>query len=218
VNAVIPAGKTTAIIGFNGSGKSTLIKLIDRLYPSDGGELSLGEDKAEGTSLSSWRSQFGLVSQDAHLFSGSLRSNINYGLAHPLSEEELASIVKRANLESVVSSHSEGLDYDIGIKGCHLSGGEQQRVAIARALAKNPNYLILDEATANLDAKTETEVKAGLAELMKGRTVIMVAHQYSTIKDADNVLVMDHGKIVDSGALAEVKQRCELLQQMENNL
>lgn len=116
-------------------------------------------------------------------------------------------MVSLARLDDVVASHPGGLDYDVGIKGCRLSGGEQERVAIARALLKDPKYLILDEATANLDAKTEDEIDEGLSALMKGRTVILVAHHYAPVKKAAYVVVMDHGQVVDSGAPAELLER-----------
>jgi ATP-binding cassette subfamily B protein AbcA/BmrA len=207
VNLRLPEGQVTAIIGSNGSGKSTLLKLIDRLYPASQGEITLNGEKGTDISLKSWREQFGLVSQNASLFSGSIRSNIVYGLSHEVTEEELKRVVTLARLDDVVASHPGGLDYDVGIKGCHLSGGEQERVAIARALLKDPKYLILDEATANLDAKTEDEIDEGLAALMKGRTVILVAHHYAPVKKAAYVVVMDHGQVADSGAPSELLER-----------
>lgn len=213
VSAVIPQGKITAIIGPNGSGKSTLIKLIDRLYSAERGEVRMGKISASDASLKAWREQFGMVSQNASLFSGSIRANICYGIGREVSEEELRRVVKLANLEDVIDDHDGGLDYEIGIKGTGLSGGEQQRVAIARALLKNPNVLILDEATANLDAKTEAEVKKGLLELMKGRTVIEIAHNYSAIQDADYVIVLNHGRMAGSGTPAELEISCGFFRQ-----
>lgn len=207
VSLRLPEGQVTAIVGANGSGKSTLLKLIDRLYPAREGKLTLEGQNNEDISLKSWREQFGLVSQNASLFSGSIRSNIAYGLNREVTEEEYQRVVSLARLDEVIASHPGGLDYDVGIKGCHLSGGEQQRVAIARALLKDPKYLIMDEATANLDAKTEDEIDEGLAALMKGRTVILVAHHYAPVKKADYVVVMDHGKVVDYGAPSELLKR-----------
>lgn len=214
VSAVIPKGKVTAIIGPNGSGKSTLIKLIDRLYPTESGDLRIGEADAFDVSLKSWRSQFAVVSQNTAAFAGTIRSNICYGALEPVSEESLHKAVHLANLEEVIASHQGGLDYEIGVKGVGLSGGEQQRLAIARALIKDPQVLILDEATANLDAKTEAAVKKGLNELMKGRTVIEIAHSYAAIQDADYVIVLDQGKLVDSGSPKELEKRCAFYRQM----
>jgi ATP-binding cassette subfamily B protein AbcA/BmrA len=207
VSLQFPEGKVTAIVGSNGSGKSTLLKLIDRLYPSSDGELSLQGEKANAISLGSWREQFGIVSQNASLFSGSIRSNVTYGLSQPVSEERLKEVIHLARLEEVVATHPGGLDYEVGVKGSRLSGGEQERVAIARALLKDPKYLILDEATANLDRKTEDEIDQGLAELMKGRTVIMVAHHYAPVKKADYVVVMERGKVADQGRPEDLLER-----------
>ena len=206
VDVVIPQGKVTALVGPNGSGKSTLVKLLDRLYPAASGELLLGGAKASGVSLKSWRENFALVSQSPSLFSGTLRDNICYGVKREVSEEEIMRAVHLANLDEVIASHEGGLDYEIGVKGTGLSGGEQQRVAIARALLKDAKILILDEATANLDAKTEEEVKKGLAALMRGRTVIEIAHSASAICGADHVIVLDAGRVAASGTPEELEQ------------
>lgn len=205
-DAVIPQGKVTALVGPNGSGKSTLAKLIGRLYPAESGDVLLGGEKASGISLKSWREQIAVVSQTPALFAGSLRSNICYGIKREVGEEELARVVRLAGLDDVIASHEGGLDYEVGIKGTGLSGGEQQRVAIARALLKDAKILILDEATANLDLKTEEEVKKGLGELMRGRTVIEIAHNASAIQDADNVIVIDHGQVIASGTPDELEK------------
>lgn len=217
ISVRLPEGKITAIVGSNGSGKSTLLKLIDRLYPSSGGELSLGDEKAEEISLQSWRDQFALVSQNASLFSGSIRSNVTYGLTQAPKEEELQRVISLSCLDRVIASHQGGLDYEVGVKGCRLSGGEQERVAIARAMMKNPRYLILDEATANLDTKTEDEIEQGLTHLMQGRTVVMVAHHYALVKRADFVIVMAHGKVVDSGSPSDLLERNAYFQLLAKN-
>jgi len=200
VCAVIPQGKVTALVGPNGSGKSTMIRLLDRLYPAQSGDILLGNTRAADISLQSWRGQFALVSQNPALFSGSIRSNICYGIGREVRKEELARAVHLANLDDVIAAHDRGLDYEIGIHGTGLSGGEQQRVAIARALLRDAKYLILDEATANLDTKTEEDVKKGLRELMRGRTVIEIAHSASAIRDANHVIILEHGKVAASGA------------------
>src|SRR5574344_235047 len=207
ISVQLPEKKVTAIVGSNGSGKSTLLKLIDRLYPTSEGELTLQGEKANAVSLQSWREQFGIVSQNASLFSGSIRSNMTYGLSQEVSEDRLNEVVHLARLDEVIATHPGGLDYEVGVKGSRLSGGEQERVAIARALLKDPKYLILDEATANLDRKTEEEIDQGLTELMKGRTVVMVAHHYAPVKKADYVVVMDQGKVVDQGSPDELLKR-----------
>lgn len=214
VSAILPAGKVTAIVGTNGSGKSTLVKLIDRLYPLENGSLMLGETNAEEISLQAWRAGIGVVSQSPALFMGTIRDNIRYGTEREIADSEWDEIVAAANLGSVLAAHEGGLDYPVGINGTGLSGGEQQRVAIARAMLKNPAVLILDEATANLDAKTEAEVKKGLSALMKGRTVIEIAHSASAIRDADHVLVLDHGKLVAVGTPSELSQTDPFFQKL----
>ncbi|MBQ7058442.1 MAG: ABC transporter ATP-binding protein [Firmicutes bacterium] len=214
VSLVIPQGKITALVGPNGSGKSTLVKVLDRLYPAENGDLLLGDTNASDVSLKTWREQFAVVSQRPSLFSGSLRDNICYGMKREVSEEELARVVHLANLDEVVASHEGGLDYVIGIKGTGLSGGEQQRVAIARALLRDAKILILDEATANLDAKTEDEVKKGLVELMKGRTVIEIAHSASAIRDADHVIVLDSGRVAAAGTCAKLVESNAFFRQL----
>ena len=204
VSAVIPAGKITAVVGVNGSGKSTLTKLIDRLYPLGSGSISIGKADAGDVSLKAWRSRFGIVSQSPSLFMGTLRDNISYGTDREIPEGEWNSVISAANLGPVLAAHEEGLDYVIGIDGTGLSGGEQQRIAIARAMLKYPDILILDEATANLDPKTEADVKEGLAALMHGRTVIEIAHSASAVRDADNVIVLDNGRVAASGTPEEL--------------
>lgn len=134
VSAVIPRGKVTALIGPNGSGKATLLKLIDRLYPAESGEVLLGEERASDISLKSWREQFAVVPQRPALFAGSIRSNICYGTEREVSEEELARVVHLANLDGVTASHEGGLDYEVGINGTGLSGGEQQRILQAASV------------------------------------------------------------------------------------
>ena len=207
LSLTIPKGKVTAIVGSNGSGKSTLAKIINRLYPLQSGELRIGGENAADLSLASYRKAFGVVSQDASLFSGSIRDNICYGADREVSDAELAEVIRRAGLEDVIAAHSEGLDYDIGLKGSRLSGGQQQRVAIARALLRDPEYLILDEATANLDAKTEAEVTESLKELMKDRTVIVIAHDYSAVKGVDRIVVLKDGAVEDIGTEQELLER-----------
>ncbi len=206
VSVKIPQGKVTAIVGPNGSGKSTMARVLERLYASDSGEISFGEKSAEEVSLASWRSQFALVPQKPALFSGTIKENIVYGAGREVSEEEVLKAVHLANLDEVVAAHAEGLNYKIGVHGLGLSGGEQQRLAIARAMVRNSSLLILDEATANLDSKTEQEVKQAISALMKGRTVVEIAHSASGVKDADNVIVLDHGKVAAFGTPEEVKK------------
>ena len=201
VNCLIPKGKVTAIVGANGSGKSTMMKIIDRLYETSDGVLLFGNTNASEISLASWRKRFGMVSQNAALFGGSIRDNICYGMDREVSDDELAEVAAKAKLDELVARVPGGFSFDVGTSGCHLSGGEQQRVAIARAMIKNPDYLILDEATANLDAKTEQEVQESLQNLMRGRTTIMITHNRSMIQYADHVIRIDEGRVVSEGKI-----------------
>lgn len=213
-SCVIPHGKVTAIVGPNGAGKSTLIKLIDRLYTDYSGDLMMGEVRADAVSLNAWREQFAIVSQNASLFSGSIKDNICYGVDRQPSLEEISLIAHLAHLDELIAKHDEGLDFDIGVGGCRLSGGEQQRLSIARAMMKDPKYLILDEATANLDAKTESQIKASIDTLMKGRTVITIAHNFSAIEQADHILVLNNGSIEGAGTHQELLATCDFYKKL----
>lgn len=213
IDCVIKKGEVTAIVGGNGSGKSTLVKIIDRLYTDVNGAVCFGDKDAKDITLSSWRDRLGIVSQNAGLFSGTIRSNICYGVEQ-CSDEKLEKICQLTGVDEILSDHDGGLDYEVGIGGCRLSGGEQQRIALARAMMKDPDYLILDEATANLDNKTSREIWKSIHAVMKGRTVIMIAHDYHSIKIADHLIVLNAGRIVDSGTHEELMERCEFYQQL----
>ena len=206
ISAVIPKGKITAVVGANGSGKTTLTRLIGRLYPGHQGAIYMGETEAESLSLRRWRDRFGLVSQNAVLFEGTLRDNICYGV-RDVREEQLQSVIRLACLEDVIASHEGGLRFNVGVNGEKLSGGERQRVTVARAMMKNPDYLILDEATANLDPMTEEKIRRAVAALTQGRTTVIVAHSFRAIQDADQVIVMNGGVLVDQGTVEELMAR-----------
>ena len=206
VSMVIPKGKVTAIIGPNGSGKTTVLRLLDRLYPDYEGNICNGAENGNDISLRSWRNKFAVVSQKASLFEGTIRDNITYGLDN-VSEEEIQSVIKLSCLDDVISSHEGGLEFNVGVNGEKLSGGEQQHVAIARAMIKNADYLVLDESTANLDPITEKKVIYSIEALKKGRTVIVVAHNYSAVANADKVIVMNDGVVEDEGSSFELLER-----------
>lgn len=204
LSCLIPKNKVTAIIGANGSGKTTLFKLLERMYVPGEGVLYFGDTDASAFSLNAWRKAFGLVSQDRPVLEGTLRENITYGCEREISEDELWQVARMANLEGLVKELPEGFDTMVAPGGRNFSGGQCQCIAIARAIMHNPDYLLLDEATSNLDVKSEKAVTAAIRNLMEGRTTIIIAHNLSAIRHADNVLVLKNGKIAAAGNPADI--------------
>ncbi len=209
VSLKVPAGRTVALVGPSGSGKTSLVALIARLYdPSRGQVLVDGVDVRE-VDLASLRSQVAFVADDSFLFSATVAENIAY--ARPgATREEIELAARRAQAHSFISRLPHGYETLVGERGMTLSGGQRQRIAIARALLAEPRILILDDATSSVDARTEAEIKRGLREVMAGRTTFIVAHRLSTISLADEIVVMDGGRIVDSGTHGELVERCPL--------
>ncbi len=194
----IPKGKFTALVGGSGSGKSTLMALISRLYdPTEGRILVDGVDLREYVSRS-WRSKVGVVSQSTFLFNSSLRDNIRFGRPEAR-DEEILEACRKANAFDFIQRMKDGLDTILGDRGIRLSGGQAQRVAIARAVLIDPELLILDEATSALDTASEKLVQEALDRVSRDRTVVAVAHRLSTIRGADNIVVLEHGRIVEQG-------------------
>ena len=204
VNFRIPKGQITAIVGPNGAGKSTLFKLLERMYDLDSGTLRFGEENIKKYDLSSWRGSFAIVSQDKPLLSGTVRENILYGVRRKVEEDELIWVAKLANIYDFVMATPGGFDAPVGMGGSYFSGGQRQCIAIARAMMRNPDYLLLDEATSNLDAKSEKMVSQALTNLMKGRTTVMIAHNYSATRDATHIVVMKDGKVEAEGSPEEM--------------
>ena len=192
------AGKMTAIVGPSGAGKSTVFHLLTGLAEPDSGAIRIGGQDARGLSLHDQRSLFATVSQDTALFDESLRENILMGRGS-VSPEALSSVVRAANLADVVAGLPAGLDSPAGPRGSALSGGQRQRVAIARALVADAPVLLLDEATSALDAQSEAAVAAALATLARGRTTLVIAHRLSTVREADKIVVLDRGRVVEEG-------------------
>lgn len=191
-------GQMLALVGSSGAGKSTIAALIPRLYDVDSGSVEIGGVDVRSLSAASIRAATGTVTQDGHLFHDSIRANLLY--ARPdATEAELARVIERARLAEVVASMPDGLDTVIGERGYRLSGGERQRLAIARLLLAGPRVVILDEATASLDATSEAAVQEALAEALARRTSIVIAHRLSTIRAADQILVVEAGRIVERG-------------------
>ena len=199
----IPAGRTLALVGPSGGGKSTLCHLIPRFYSVNSGRITLDGCDVKDLTLESLRKNIGIVSQTVFLFDGTVRENIAYGLEN-VSDEEIISAAKKANIHEYVTTLENGYDTWVGERGVKLSGGQRQRIAIARVFLKNPKLLILDEATSALDNATEMQIQASLEELSRGRTVIVVAHRLSTVKRADEIVVIDQSGIVERGTHDEL--------------
>jgi ABC transporter fused permease/ATP-binding protein len=202
------AGQRVAIVGPSGSGKSTTASLILQFYHPQSGKLLFDGVPADQYSLTDIRNQVAIVPQDVMLFGGSIRENIAYGKLKA-SEEDIITAATKANAHEFINSFPEGYDTIVGERGVKLSGGQRQRIAIARALLKNPSILILDEATSSLDSESERLVQEALEELMKNRTSIIIAHRLSTIREADKIIVMEKGQIIESGTHDELLQNNE---------
>jgi len=199
VSVIIPKGKVTAIVGPSGAGKTTLLSLLERLYTPNEGQIRFGDTPVEKIHLDQWRGAMGYIQQASPLLSGTIRDNIVYGLNRPAKDEEVVKAAKTANAYDFIMELPDGFDTDIGQLGGKLSGGERQRIAIARMIIKDPDYLLLDEATSSLDAENEAEVQAALSAVMAGRTAVVVAHNLRTVVNADNIIVMDQGRIQATG-------------------
>ncbi len=203
----IPAGQTVALVGASGSGKSTLANLVPRFYLPTGGRITLdGRDLADLT-LTALRANIALVSQEVVLFNDTVAANIAYGQMRHVGESEIIAAAKAAHALEFIEEMPQGFNTLIGEKGVRLSGGQRQRLAIARALLKDAPVLILDEATSALDTESERHVQAALETLMQGRTTLVIAHRLSTIENADRIIVLQKGRIVETGTHAELLAR-----------
>lgn len=198
-----PAGSVTALVGTSGSGKSTIAGLAASFLNPDSGTITVDGTDLSKVSLSSYRSQLGVVLQDDFLFEGTIRENILFPRPNS-SEQELLSAVKAAYVNEFTDRFEKGLETVIGERGVKLSGGQRQRIAIARAILANPRVLILDEATSNLDTESESYVQDSLRNLLQGRTTFVIAHRLSTIRQADQILVIESGNIQERGKHQEL--------------
>ncbi len=202
VNISIGAGKTLAIVGHSGSGKSTLASLLLRFYELDEGDIQIDDVSIRDYTLDSLRSNISLVSQDVVLFNDSIRNNLAYGQLNECSDDELMQAAEAAHILEFTDDLPNGLETTVGDRGVLLSGGQRQRIAIGRALLKNAPVLILDEATSALDTQSERRIQDALNTLMQDRTTLVIAHRLSTVEKADRIIVLDAGRIVESGTHA----------------
>ncbi len=203
----IPAHQTIALVGSSGSGKTTLANLIPRLYDVSSGKISIDGKDIHSISLTDLRNNIALVSQDVILFNDTVAANISYGEAKETDNKRLIAAIRAANAENFIKEMPDGMQTLLGENGLRLSGGQRQRIAIARALYKNAPILILDEATSALDSESEKLVQEALENLKRNRTTIIIAHRLSTIENADRIVVMEKGKIVESGTHQELLAR-----------
>ena len=203
LNLHIPANKITAIVGTSGSGKTTLMKLLLKFYEPQHGKISIGSYELNTVSQSSWRAQCGVVMQEGYIFNDSLANNIAIGEDH-IDRERLQQAVKIANIKSFIEGLPMAYNTKIGMEGVGMSTGQKQRLLIARAVYKNPKFIFFDEATSALDAKNERIIMENLNRFFKNRTAIVIAHRLSTVKNADQIVVLDQGKIIEKGTHTEL--------------
>jgi ATP-binding cassette subfamily B protein len=199
----VKPGQLVALVGPSGAGKTTLTYLIPRLYDPSSGCIRLDGYDLRDVTLESLTAQIGMVTQETHLFHDSIRTNLLY--AHPdATQTEIEAAARAANIHDFITGLAEGYDTVVGERGYRLSGGEKQRIALARVILKDPRILVLDEATSHLDSESELLIQDALGRVMAGRTSIVIAHRLSTILAADQILVMDRGKIIERGRHAEL--------------
>ncbi len=209
----VPTGGKVAVVGASGAGKSTLARLLYRFYDVNGGAVTVNGVDIRDATQSSLRAAIGIVPQDTVLFNDTIYYNIRYGRPDAAREEVVAA-AQAAHIHDFIESLPDGYEAKVGERGLKLSGGEKQRVAIARAILKNPRILIFDEATSALDSKSEKSIQAELNRVAHGHTTLVIAHRLSTVMDADQILVMDHGRIVERGTHRELLERGGLYSQM----
>jgi ATP-binding cassette subfamily B protein len=214
----IPANKITAIVGASGSGKTTLMKLLLKFYAPNSGGILLGNYDLKSVSQKTWRSQCGVVMQEGYIFSDTIANNIAVGVDY-VDKKKLAHAVDVANIQAFIESLPLSYNTKIGMEGVGLSTGQKQRLLIARAVYKNPNYLFFDEATSALDANNEKVIMAKLNTFFEDKTVVVIAHRLSTVKNADQIVVLDKGKIVEVGNHTTlVKQKGSYYHLVKNQL
>ena len=213
INLRIQKGETIALVGQSGSGKSTLVDLLPRFHDVQEGEILIDGINIKDVSISDLRSLIGYVNQEAILFNDSFYNNITFGVENA-TKEQVIEAAKIANAHEFIMESEQGYDTNIGDRGCRLSGGQRQRISIARAMLKDAPIVILDEATSYTDPENEAVIQSALAKLVRGKTLLVIAHRLSTIADADQIIVVNHGRIEAAGTQAELLASCPLYQTM----
>lgn len=206
VDFSVKAGETIALVGPTGAGKSTIVNLVSRFYDIKAGAIKIDGTDIRSVDLESLRTQMGIMTQDNYIFSGTIRDNIMYGKLDA-TEEEMIAAAKAVHADDFIKNLENGYDTKLTARGGELSNGQRQLVAFARTMLSNPRILILDEATSSIDTKTELQVQAGIANMLKGRTSFVIAHRLSTIQNADRIFVIDKGGIIESGTPQELMEK-----------
>ena len=216
IDLTVPAGRTVALIGRTGSGKTTLAALVPRFYDATVGRVLVDGVDVRELQRRSLRREIGVISQDPFLFSASIRDNIAFGIPDA-PHEAVEAAARAAQAHEFILELPQGYETVVGERGITLSGGQRQRIAIARALLIDPRVLILDDATASVDATTEARIRAGLREVMRGRTTIIIAHRLSTIALADEIVVLEHGRIAARGTQTELLEESSLFREIHEH-
>ena len=225
INLTVKPGQVVGLLGATGSGKSSLVNLLPRFYEYSGGSITLDGAELREFSRGFLRGQIGIVQQEPFLFSTTIRNNISYGVGRDVSDEELEAAARAAAIHDVVQTFPKGYDTLVGERGVTLSGGQKQRVTIARTLLKDPAILLMDDATSSVDTETDAAIRAALQRLMQGRTTFIIAHRVQSVVTADQILVMESGRIIQRGSHDELvaqpgvyRQIFELQVQIEADL
>ncbi|MGE7624854.1 ABC transporter ATP-binding protein [Viridibacillus sp. NPDC096237] len=215
VSLIAPKGRVTALVGPSGAGKTTIFSLIERFYHPNMGNIFYKRRSIDSHGIDEWRSMFAYVSQDSPMMAGNIRYNLTYGLDQ-VEQEVIDNAVEQANLTEFIASLPDGYETQVGERGIRLSGGQRQRIAIARAIIRDPEVLLLDEATAHLDSASEQYVQTAMQQLMKDRTTLIIAHRLSTVKNAHQIIVIESGRVTGTGTHSELYMQNNLYQSLVN--